>query len=202
MTIRKSLERPNRRIDAVYFPESGFASIVAIQSAKKQVEVGLIGREGMTGTVVVLGNSRTPHSTFVQAAGSAQCIKSADLRKALDASKSLRDLLLKYVQAFGVQATHTAICNAQSKLDQRLARWLLMAQDRLCTDLIPLTHEFLSLMLGVHRPGVTGALKALQKIGVISGARGQIKIENRKGLERVAAESYGVPETEYRRLLG
>ena len=129
LRLRQDLELPNKRIDAVYFPHSGFASVVAIQSAKKQVEIGLIGREGMSGLSVVLGNHRSPHATYIQSAGDRQSIRANDLRKAMDASATLRNFLLKYVQAFGVQTTHTAICNAQSKLDQRLARWVLMAHD-------------------------------------------------------------------------
>jgi CRP-like cAMP-binding protein len=200
--VRKSLERPNKRIDAVYFPESGFVSVVAIQSNGKQVEVGLIGREGMTGLPIVLGNHRSPHATYVQAAGNGQCISSTELRKATQSSQSLRDSLLKYVQAFGVQTTHTAICNAQSRMDIRLARWLLMAHDRIGDDTLPLTHEFLSLMLGVRRPGVTDALNALRKLGLISYQRGEITIKDRKRMERIAAEAYGTPEAEYRRLIG
>jgi CRP-like cAMP-binding protein len=200
LPVRKHLEQPHKRIDAVYFLESGFASVVAIQF-KKQVEVGLVGREGMTGLPVVLGNHRSPHSTYIQAAGDGQSIPTGELRKAMLASRSLRDLLLKFVQAFGVQTTQTAICNAQSKLDQRLARWLLMAHDRIGDDLLPLTHEFLSLMLAVRRPGVTDALTALRKLKLITGARGQVRVLNRKGLERAAGESYGIPEAEYRRLL-
>jgi CRP-like cAMP-binding protein len=141
--LRKNLERPNRRIDAVYFPEEGFASVVAVQSNGKQVEVGLIGREGMTGLPIVLGNHRSRHATYVQAPGKGQCIASTELRKATQTSVSLRDSLLKFVQAFGVQTTHTAICNAQSRLDVRLARWLLMAHDRIGDDTLQLTHEFL-----------------------------------------------------------
>ena len=129
--LRKHLERPIRRIDAVYFPEEGFASVVAVQSKGKQVEVGLIGREGMTGLPIVLGNHRSPHATYVQAPGTAKCIPATELRKATQTSPSLRDSLLKFVQAFGVQTTHTAVSNAQSRLDVRLARWLLMAHDHL-----------------------------------------------------------------------
>ena len=202
LAVRKSIEKPNRRITAVYFPESGIVSVVAGQSGGRQVEVGLIGREGMTGLPVVLGDDRTPYSTYVQAAGTAQCIPALELSRAMDASRSLRDLFLKYVQAFNVQTSHTAICNAHSKLDQRLARWLLMAHDRLGTDLLPLTHEFLSLMLGVRRPGVTDAIHALRKLGFINSTRGQIAVRDRKGLERVAGTVYGIPEAEYRRLLG
>ncbi|HEX9278155.1 MAG TPA: Crp/Fnr family transcriptional regulator [Casimicrobiaceae bacterium] len=126
----------------------------------------------------------------------------SELREAMRESPSLRDSLLKYVQAFGVQATHTAVCNARSSLDQRLARWLLMAHDRIGDDVLLLTHEFLSLMLGVRRPGVTDALSALQKRGLITCARGGITVKDRRGLERSAGESYGVPEAEYRRLIG
>ena len=129
--LRKMLERPNKRIEAVYFPETGFASVVAVQRNGKQVEVGLIGREGMTGLPIVLGNHRSPHATYIQAPGMGQCISAAELREAMQASVSLRDFLLKFVQAFGVQTTHTAVCNAQSKIDERLARWSLMAQDRI-----------------------------------------------------------------------
>jgi CRP-like cAMP-binding protein len=200
--MRKSLEKPNKRIDAVYFPESGFASVVATQSSGKQVEVGLIGREGMTGLPIVLGNHRSPHATYIQASGKGQCIPATKLRDATRSSISLRDSLLKYVQAFGVQTTHTAISNAQSRIDIRLARWLLMAQDRIGGDELPLTHEFLSLMLAVRRAGVTDALNALRKLGLIAYQRGQITVRNRKGLERMAGEAYGTPEAEYRRLIG
>jgi CRP-like cAMP-binding protein len=199
--LRKHLERPNRRIDAAYFPEGGFASVVAVQSNGKQVEVGLIGREGMTGLPIVFGNHRSPHATYIQAPGMGKCIPATELRKALQTSASLRDSLLKFVQAFGVQTTHTAICNVLSRMDVRLARWLLMAHDRIGNDTLPLTHEFLSLMLGVRRPGVTEALHALREQGLISYRRGQIAVKDRKGLERSAGEAYGTPEAEYRRLI-
>jgi CRP-like cAMP-binding protein len=201
LALRKSLEKPNKQIDAVYFPNSGFASIVAIQF-KKQVEVGLVGREGMTGLPIVLGNHRSPHSTYIQAAGMGHCIPATDLREALEQSPSLRKSLLKYVQAFGVQTAHTAACNAQSNMDQRLARWLLMAHDRMAGDMLPLTHEFLSIMLGVRRAGVTLAVHALRDQALISCVRGGIKMRDRKGMERYAGESYGTPEAEYRRLIG
>jgi len=199
--IRKYLERPNKRIEAVYFPDSGFASVVAVQRGK-EVEIGLIGREGMTGLPIVLGNHQSPHATYIQAAGNGQCITSTELRKAIQTSPSLRDAFLKYVQAFGVQTSHTAISNAQSRTDIRLARWLLMAHDRMGGDTLPLTHGFLSLMLAVRRPGVTVALNLLRKQKMISYQRGHITIHDRKGMERLAGEAYGIPESEYRRLIG
>jgi CRP-like cAMP-binding protein len=200
--LRKNLERPNRRIEAAYFPEGGFASVVAVQSNGKEVEVGLIGREGMTGLPIVFGNHRSPHATYIQAPGMGQCIAATELRKAMQKSPSLRDSLLKFAQAFGVQTTHTAVSNAQSRLDVRLARWLLMAHDRIGEDTIPLTHEFLSLMLAVRRPGVTETLHLLREKGLIAYGRGQITLKDRKGIERVAGEAYGTPEAEYRRLIG
>ena len=109
--------------------------------------------------------------------------------------------MARFVQAFGVQTTHTAICNARSKMDVRRARWLLMAQDQIQDDTLPLTHEFLSLMLA-RRPGVTDAMKALRQRGLISYRRGEITINNRKGILRVAGEAHGTPESEYRRLIG
>ena len=196
------LETPNKRIDDVYFIASGFASVVAIQAKQVRAEVGLIGREGMTGLPIVLGDHLSPQSTFIQAAGSAQRIDAIVLRKAINSSPSLHAALLKFVQAFMVQTTHTAVANACAKLDQRLARWILMADDRVDGNSLPLTHEFLSLMLGVRRAGVTEALHALESKGLIRSSRGAIVVRNRKGIERSAGGTYGVPEKELRRLMG
>jgi CRP-like cAMP-binding protein len=200
--VRHEIERPNRRIESVYFMEAGIASVVAVQADKTQVEVGLVGPEGMTGTAVVLGGDQTPHSTYIQVAGEAQWMKADQLRKAMRASDSLRALLLKYVQTFMVQTTHTAIANARAHIDRRLARWILMAQDRTGNKILPLTHEFLALMLGVRRPGVTETLQSLKRQKLIETGRNQIVVLNRNGLEKMAGYSYGVPEKEYRRLIG
>ena len=196
------LERPNRKIEMVYFMEAGIASIVAVQSDGIRVEVGLVGREGMSGVAVVLGGAQSPHSTYIQVAGEGQRIKASELRNAQNASPSLRDLLLKFAQVFMVQTAHTAIANARAHIDQRLARWVLMAHDRTDDKTIPLTHEFLSLMLGVRRAGVTEALQTLRRQKLIDTGRNQIVVRNRKGLERKAGSSYGAPEKEYRRLIG
>ena len=120
----------------------------------------------------------------------------------MDASESLRSLLFKFVQVFMVQTAHTAIANARASIDQRLARWLLMAHDRTRDDTLPLTHEFLSLMLGVRRAGVTEALQNLKRQKLIDTGRSQIIVRNRRGIEQMARSSYGVPEKEYRRLIG
>jgi CRP-like cAMP-binding protein len=201
LKLRQDLERPNRRIDNVYFIEAGVASVVAVQDRKERVEVGLIGYEGMSGTSVVLGTQSSPHSTYLQVAGDGQRISAAALRDAMANSKTLEALLLKYVQVFMVQTAHTAIANARATLDQRLARWLLMVHDRVPGGELPLTHEFLGLMLGVRRAGVTEALQSLSRQRLIGSGRGQITILNRKGVERRAGELYGVPETEHGRLI-
>jgi CRP-like cAMP-binding protein len=201
LKLRQDLEKPNRRIDDVYFLDAGIASVVAVQTRAKRVEIGLIGCEGMSGTAVVLGGQSSPHSTYIQAAGDGQHIPTNALRKAMATSKTLHGMLLKFVQVFMVQTAHTAIANAQAKLDERLARWILMAHDRVRGSTLPLTHEFLSLMLGVRRAGVTEALQSLSRQRLIKTGRGEIVVLNRKGIERTAGDLYGIPEAEYRRLI-
>ncbi len=190
LPLRKCLERSGKPIKAVYFPESGFASVVANGNSSRPIEVGLIGREGMTGLPVVLGGDRNEHETYMQAAGSGQCIRASHLRQAIDKSTSLHRSLLRYAQAFLNQATRTAVANGRSKIEERLARWLLMAADRLDNGELPLTHEFLAMMLGVRRPGVTVAIQELQRDGLISRRRGRIVIVDRKGLEKLSNGTY------------
>ena len=202
LDLKRDMERPNRRIRSVYFMEAGIASVVAVQPDDTQVEVGLIGREGMSGIAVVLGGDQSPHSTYVQMAGKGQRISTEELRKAMKASASLHTLLLKFAQVFMVQTAHTAIANARAHIDQRLARWILMAHDRTRDDTLPLTHEFLALMLGVRRAGVTEALQSLKRRKLIETGRNQIRVLSRRGIEQAAGSSYGVPESEYRRLIG
>jgi CRP-like cAMP-binding protein len=119
-----------------------------------------------------------------------------------NASQTLHSLLLKFVQVFMVQTAHTAIANARAHIDQRLARWILMARDRTGENTLPLTHEFLSLMLGVRRAGVTEALQSLKRQKLIENNRNKIVMRNRKGIERMAGAAYGTSEKEYRRLIG
>jgi CRP-like cAMP-binding protein len=156
----------------------------------------------MTGLAVVLGADRTPHDTFVQSAGNGWRISSDALRSAMATSPTLRIALLLFVQAFSIQASHTAIANSRGKLEERLARWLLMAHDRSDGDRLQLTQEFLSQMLGVRRAGVTEAVGLLAKTGMIRITRGAIEIVDRAGLEEESNGIYGVPEKEYARLLG
>jgi CRP-like cAMP-binding protein len=202
MPLLKEMERPNRRIDTVYFLDTGIASVVAEQLDETRAEVGLIGCEGVSGIAVVLGGDQSPHSTYIQVAGAGQRIAAKELRKAMDASETLRSLLLKFVQVFMVQTAHTAVANARTNIDRRLARWILMAHDRMRHDTLSLKHEFLALMLGVRRAGVTEALQSLKQQKLIDTGRNLIVVLNRKGIEQLAGNSYGVPEKEYRRLIG
>lgn len=202
LAFRQTVEERNRSIQYVYFPISGILSVVADVGQRNQIEVGILGREGVTGHPVILGNGRASNSVFVQVPAQAFRIKAADLRKAVDQSARLRHLLLRFVNVFTIQAAQTALANGRSKLDARLSRWLLMAHDRLGSDKLPLTHELLSIMLGVRRAGVTVALHALEGGGSIHAHRGVITILNRAGLEKVAGAIYGTPEAEYERLIG
>ena len=184
LPVRKPLETRKRRIDYVYFIESGFASVVANGTKKPGIEVGIIGREGMTGLAIVMGHDRAQHATYIQAAGTGQRISAANLRKADEGSNTLHRAMLRYAYSFLHQTTTTALANGRSKLEERLARWLLMADDRIESEELPLTHEFLGLMLGTHRPGVTIAMQALENAGLITTRRSYITIVDRKALEK------------------
>jgi len=202
LTLRQRLETSNRRIKNIYFLERGLASVVALgKGERRQAEVAIIGRDGMTGLAVVLGADRSPHDTIMQVHGKAQCIGVDALRVVMEQSRSVSSCLLRYAQAFLVQAGHTALAHARGKIEERLARWLLMAHDRLEGDELHLTHEFLSVMLGVRRAGVTTALHHLECAGLISTGRCSVTVIDRDGLEQNANGLYGVPEAELQRLL-
>jgi len=200
--IRHVVEVPNKPISHVYFPIQGIVSVVATGPKDRKIEVGIIGCEGMSGISVVLGDDRSPNETFVQVAGSAIRVCVRTIHEAMEQSSSLRLCFSQYAQAFMVQTAHTALANGRAKVEERLARWLLMAHDRLEGDELPLTHEFLALMLGVRRAGVTTTLHFLESKKLISLDRRRIMMRNRAGLEAFANGLYGVPEAEYRRLTG
>jgi CRP-like cAMP-binding protein len=195
LPVRKHLETPKKRIDQVYFMEAGFASVVANGTSKPSIEVGIIGREGMTGLAIVLGNDRASHATYIQAAGKGLRISAANLRRAIERSTTLHRPMLRYVHAFLLQTATTALANGRSTIEERLARWLLMADDRIGNE-IPLTHEFLGLMLGTHRPGVTIAVQTLEKKGFIATRRGGITLLDRKALEKRSNGTYVRPNDE------
>jgi CRP-like cAMP-binding protein len=203
LTFRKRLQSVNRKIRAVYFPESGLGSVVAVSGGeRRQAEVGIIGREGMTGLAIVHGTDRSPCEIFVQVEGAGQCITADNLREVLDKSPSILRCVLRSAHVFGVQSSYTALANAHGTVEERCSRWLLMSHDRLEGDELHLTHEFLALMLGVRRAGVSIALSHLEGRGLIETARGAVTIVDRDGLEERANGLYGVPEAEFERLFG
>jgi CRP-like cAMP-binding protein len=193
------LFEPHQPIKFVYFFKGGLSSEIAVNSTE-HIEVGCIGREGMSGLAVLLGASQTPHRSFMQAGGPATRIRAEDLLRVFNESQPLRTLLLRYVHVFTIQVAATALANGRYNVEQRLARWLLMSHDRL-DDALPLTHDFLALMLGVRRPSVTGALHVLEGEHLIKADRGLITIRDRQGLVAFAGESYGMAEAEYERLI-
>jgi CRP-like cAMP-binding protein len=199
LKFRQRLEIANRKIRHAYFIESGLASCIAA-AQHRQAEVCVVGREGMTGLALLLGSDRPATETLMQVEGKGLCISVDDLQGALAQSASLASCLLRYAHVFIVQAAQTALANAQGKIEERLARWLLMAHDRLEGDSLFLTHEFLSIMLGVRRAGVTIALNELEGRALISAARGCITILDRSGLEEAANGLYGAAEAELQRL--
>jgi len=202
LPVRRQLELRNRPIENVYFLESGLASMVVSAGAHHNIEIGVVGNEGMTGLPILLEADRPSYETFIQTAGSGWRIPAQKLRQAMDASSTLRHAFLRYAHTLVTQMAYTALANGRYKIEERLARWLLMADDRAGGGTIHLTHEFLALMLGARRAGVTTALSELQKRGVIHTQRGVIVIKDRAALEESANGSYGSPEAEYRRLFG
>jgi CRP-like cAMP-binding protein len=202
LPFNESVQLEDSPVDAVLFPESGMVSLLATLEDGEQVEVGVAGREGLVGLPLLLGDDRSFVEGRVQMQGTALRIGAAGLRAELEGSAVLRGALLRYALAFHAQVTRTAACNARHAIEQRLARWLLIAHDRAEADDFPMTHEFLSLMLGVRRPGVTIAAGMLQRAGLIHYARGRMVITDRPGLEAASCECYHTVRQEFARLLG
>jgi CRP-like cAMP-binding protein len=190
-------------IEHAYFLEGGVGSIVAGRPNEDEIEVGVYGREGMSGLPLVLGADRTADRSFIQINGStALRTKAEDFTAAIGKSETLRTLLLPFAQVMTLQATRTIAANAFLELPGRLARWLLMCHDRVDGDTLALTHEFLSIMLAVRRSGVTVTMHALEATGAISARRATVIVRDRGPLEELAGEYYGAPEAAYRSMIG
>lgn len=194
LTLRLPLEVPGEPIDKVYFPLSGLASVVLSRGAQR-VEVGLIGPEGATGLALILGAAMTPLDCFcfVQGSGQALCLPALEFRRIADGSPALRAQMLLFVLEFHLQVAETALANARGRIEERLARWLLMMHDRIGETTLQLTHEFLSQMLGVRRPGVTTALQSLEEQRLIRSNRAKIVVLDRAGLIERANGFYSGP---------
>ncbi len=202
LELRKIIYAADEPITAVYFPESGWISMIAVLVDGNSAEVGIVGFEGLIGLPVLLGSDRSATEAIVQAPGIFLRLGVDAFREELDRSSAFRTLLLRYALAFQLQVTQTAACNGHHALEQRLARWLLAAHDRAEDDGFPMTQEFLAMMLCVHRPGVTVAARLLQQAGLIRYGSGHITVIDRAGLEAVACECYGAVTREFERLFG
>ena len=195
------LQQPNRRLSNVFFLESGLANIFANTKRDGKVEVGIVGRFGLIGVPVVLGTMFSNHMGIMEVAGEGLQIKARDLRRAMDQHPVVRQQLMNYVHALLIQNSQTILCNARHHIEERLARWLLLARDRLDGDVIPLTHELFSMMLGVRHVGIAAGLAELERMSAIRRRRGTVEIIDRTLLEQMTCECYRIIAAQYRRLV-
>jgi CRP-like cAMP-binding protein len=201
LDYRKALYEADANIDFVWFIETGVGSLVNTMENGDAAEVGTIGNEGMVGLPLLLGDHRAPTSVYVQVPGLGLRMRADLFANELARSASMRAVMLHYAHAFFNQVAQSAACNRFHSLRQRCCRWLLMTHDRMDSDEFLLTQEFLAMMLGVRRSGVSVAAGALRKKGLIRYARGNLTILDRAALEYESCECYGISKREFDRLL-
>jgi CRP-like cAMP-binding protein len=201
LPVKLVIFQPNQPIEHAYFVETGMISVVSTMADGKSIEVGTIGREGVAGAVVLLGAKTVPHQYFVQMAGHGFRVDVTVLKNAAKDDEEFQDLILRGQVAFHTQTMQSAACNGLHSVTQRCCRWILMSQDRVNGDNVPLTHEFLALMLGVRRASVTDVLRPIQDRGWIHSNHGTIVILNREGLESGSCECYGIVTEQQKELL-
>jgi CRP-like cAMP-binding protein len=201
LPLRMSLLTPDEPISRIWFIERGWASMVTHLDDGAQAEVGLIGWEGMVGVPLASGVNTSFADVYVQAKGSGLEMSADAFQRELEDNPPLRQLLLRYNEALHAQSMQTAACNGRHELEQRLARWLLMAHDRTEGDELPLTQEFLAIMLCVHRPSVTVIAGIFQRAGIIRYSSGRITVLDRHALEASACNCYGAVQKRVKNLL-
>jgi CRP-like cAMP-binding protein len=202
LTLKQIAFDVDRPIEHVYFPEGAVVSVVGVMADGTAVETATIGREGMVGLPVFLGTGQTSAQAFAQIAGPAMRMTAEAFRAAIDASPAFAGVLLRYTQALFTLVAQSSACNRVHTMTERCARWLLHCHDRVERDEFPLTHQFLSQMLGVRRATVTEAMGTLQERGVVDYQRGVVQVRDRAALEGVACECYAIIAREFDRLLG
>lgn len=190
LPARMILHEAGEKMQYAYFIEQGMASLVVFTSDGRSVEIAIVGREGMVGTPLAVGLRRGPYRSVMQLPGSGFRLRSEVLDGILLKAPQLGLLLSRFVLVQGLQIAQIAACNRLHEIEQRLARWLLMCQDRVASETLPITHEFLAQMLGTGRPSVSLAAGTLQKNGLIEISRGSVRILNRADLEGSACECY------------
>lgn len=200
--VKSVFHEAGQPVRTIYFLEDGLCSSVVPMKSGNQVEVGIIGREGFIGVAAMLDAASSVTRTFMQVGGHGFSVKAGTVheQKVFNHADGLHPSMLRAIQAMLTQTSLTAACNRVHDLEPRLARWLLMCRDRLSDDRMPMTHEFLSIMLGTTRSSVTVAAGALQKSGLIEISRGHIEIQDLKGLEHASCECYSIVHKEYVRL--
>jgi CRP-like cAMP-binding protein len=201
LPLRTVIEPESAAPEHIYFLEAGLSSVVAITPPGTQIEVGLYGCEGMSGSAIVHGVSHGPLRTLIQSEGAAHRIATEQFRSILAQSPRMLTSFLQWQQVFSIHMAHTALTNGRHNIEQRLARWILMSQDRLGGH-IHLTHEFLSTMLGVRRAGVTTSIHILEGERLIKADRGVIIVRDREALIARAGDAYGIPEGYYKLVTG
>jgi CRP-like cAMP-binding protein len=192
MPHHMSLHQPHRALRYAHFPNEGLISLVVELKDGKSVEAGLLGKEGAAGLPGVLGLDRSALREVVQIAGNGFRVRVDTLRSILPSAPQLQSVLSRYAASLAMQVAQTAACNRLHKVEERLARWLLIAQDRIDAGVVPITHDFLATMLGTDRPSVSVAAGLLQTRQILEYKRGSVKIVNRKKLEQFACECYEV----------
>jgi len=201
LTYRQSLYEANKPIGSVYFIETGVGSLVNTMSNGEAAEVGTIGNEGLVGLPILLGDAQAPTSVYVQVPGAGLSMSAARFKAEMAASATMRAVMLRYAHALFNQVAQSAACNHFHTIEQRCCRWLLMTHDRMESEEFLLTQEFLAMMLGVQRTGVTRAASALQRLGLIEYTRGVVTILDRRGLKHRSCECYAISKREFDRLL-
>ncbi|MGQ0810393.1 MAG: Crp/Fnr family transcriptional regulator [Nitrospiraceae bacterium] len=191
----------NERLPHAYFPTHGVISLVGTCEEGLGVEIGMVGREGFLGLNIMIGKPTQPYHSIVPHTGEALRLPADALHNIVQQRQAIRDGLLSYARVRIAQLTQSAICNRFHPLEQRLCRWLLSAQDRVHSNRLPLTQEFLSQMVGGRRPSVGKVTNSLQEAGLIEYHRGQLTILNRKALEQAACECYQIVKNEIDDLL-
>jgi len=195
MASHDILYEPQQPLEFLHFPNDGLVSLVAVFAGGKTVETGIVGREGFVGIPATIGMNRSPLREVVQITGEGLRLSASAMREALNSGPELRRKVEEFGVRLGLQVAQTAACNRLHDVEQRLARWLLMAQDRVSSESLPITHDFLAAMLGTDRPSVSLAAGLLQKRGIIEYARGSVRILQRGELEQASCECYGVIRT-------
>jgi len=190
-----------RELSHVYFPTTAIVSLLYVMEDGASAEIAVVGHEGIVGISLFMGGGSTPSRAVVQSAGEGYRLRASAMKEEFNRAGPVMHVLLRYTQALITQMAQTAVCNRHHSLDQQLCRWLLLSLDRLEGTELVMTQELIANMLGVRREGVTEAALKLQKLGLISYARGHIKVLDRPGLEARTCECYEVVRKEYARLL-